>query len=45
MIVTQFAKKIKLFRSDFGGEYTSHKFQNFLITQGTQAQLSCPATP
>lgn len=45
MSLTQFDKRVKIFRSDSGGEYISHRVWNFLDTQGTKAQLSCSATP
>eukprot|EP00268_Persea_americana_P055142 TRINITY_DN6387_c0_g1_i1.p1 TRINITY_DN6387_c0_g1~~TRINITY_DN6387_c0_g1_i1.p1 ORF type:complete len:240 (-),score=23.48 TRINITY_DN6387_c0_g1_i1:1835-2554(-) len=44
MAGTQFDKKIKMLRSDSGGEYVSHKFRNFLADQGTIPQLSRLAT-
>jgi hypothetical protein len=42
MIHTQFSSPIKFFRSDSGGEYLSNKFCQFLTSEGTLAQLSCP---
>jgi hypothetical protein len=42
MIHTQFSSPIKIFRSDSGGEYLSNKFCQFLTSEGTLAQLSCP---
>jgi hypothetical protein len=42
MIHTQFSSPIKIFRSDSGGEYLSNKFHQFLTSEGTLAQLSCP---
>ena len=45
MVSTQFNTRIKIFRSDSGGEYISYKFRSYLTSQGTLAQLSCPATP
>jgi hypothetical protein len=42
MIHTQFTAPIKLFRSDSGGEYLSDTFREFLTSEGTLAQLSCP---
>ena len=45
MIKTQFSKTIKIFRSKSGGKYLSKPFLNFLKSQGTLPQLSCPDTP
>jgi len=42
MIHTQFFAPIKVFRSDSGGEYLSDTFRQFLASEGTLAQLSCP---
>jgi transposase InsO family protein len=42
MIHTQFSAPIKVFRSDSGGEYLSDTFRQFLASEGTLAQLSCP---
>ncbi|CAB4272913.1 unnamed protein product [Prunus armeniaca] len=45
MIQTQFSKTIKVFRSDSGGVYISTSFLDYLKSQGTTPQLSCPETP
>ena len=44
-VQTQFSTKIKILRSDNGGEYTSHLFQDFLQNHGIIHQRSCPSTP
>lgn len=44
-INTQFDKKIEIFQSDGGGEFTSTKLKNFLDQQGIVHQMSCPHTP
>ncbi|PKU86287.1 Retrovirus-related Pol polyprotein from transposon TNT 1-94 [Dendrobium catenatum] len=45
LISTQFKTTPKAFRSDGGGEYTSHEFNNLLQSHGILRQLSCPHTP
>jgi hypothetical protein len=42
MVHTQFSTSIKIFRSDSGGEYLSDLFRQFLVSEGTLPQLSCP---
>jgi hypothetical protein len=42
MVHTQFSTSIKIFRSDSGGEYLSDLFRQFLVSEGTLSQLSCP---
>ena len=42
---TQFSTKIKTFRFDGGGEYTSNAFKTYLSQQGIVHQVSCPYTP
>ena len=44
MIETQFAKRIKNFRSDNALEYTQYAFQAVLHSYGTVHQLTCPST-
>ena len=45
-MVTNFTeKKIKILRSDNGGEYRSKEFMNYLKEKGIQHQLSVPRTP
>ena len=44
-ITNQFNVKIKVFRSDNGGEYTSTAFKSHLAKHGISHQTSCPYTP
>lgn len=44
-VTNQFNAKIKVFRSDNGGEYTSNKFKEHLAKHGIIHQTSCPYTP
>ncbi|TYJ99632.1 gag/pol protein [Cucumis melo var. makuwa] len=39
------SKKIKILRSNRGGEYMDLRFQNYMIEHGIQSQLSAPGTP
>lgn len=45
MVATQFSLKIKTFRSDGGGEFTSNEFKSYLANHGISHQISCPHTP
>ena len=40
-----FERKIKIFQSDGGGEFTSIAFENHLSNHGIYHQFSCPHTP
>ena len=44
MVTNMTEKKIKILRSDNGGEYTSKEFSNYLKEKGIQHQLSVPRT-
>jgi hypothetical protein len=39
------SKKIKIFQSDGGGEFTSNQFKQFLTSHGIVHRISCPHTP
>ena len=45
MVTSMTEKKIKILRSDNGGEYTSKEFYNYLKEKGIQQQLSVPRAP
>ena len=45
MIETQFSSKIKTFRFDGGGEYTSSAFKSYLLQHCIIHQISCHYTP
>jgi hypothetical protein len=45
MIKNQFESKIKILRTDSGGEYLSNEFKQFLENEGILHQKSCPRTP
>ena len=45
MVATQFSLKIKTFRSDGEGEFTSNEFKSYLTNHGISQQISCPHTP
>lgn len=44
-VKTQFQKKIKIFRSDKGGEYIGKKFREFLVNEGIEIQCAASKTP
>ncbi|KAG7536932.1 Integrase catalytic core [Arabidopsis suecica] len=44
-VTNQFNAKIKVLRTDNGGEYTSHKLKEHLNKSGILHQTSCPYTP
>uniref|UniRef100_A0A2N9FCY2 Integrase catalytic domain-containing protein n=1 Tax=Fagus sylvatica TaxID=28930 RepID=A0A2N9FCY2_FAGSY len=45
MVCTQFNKKIKILRSDSGGEYIPKEFKAFLASEGVVHQYSCTEQP
>ena len=45
LVENQTGKKIKVLRSDNGGEYTSHAFDEFCRQEGINKQLIVPYTP
>ena len=45
MFENQFSSKIKIFRSDGIGEYTSNDFKTYLSQHGITHHLSCPHIP
>lgn len=45
MVETQYSRKIKVFRSDRGGEYMSREFQTLLETEGIIHNRTTPSTP
>ena len=38
-------RKIRTFRTDNGGEYTSSQFENYLKAEGIRHKLTVPKTP
>lgn len=44
-IENQLNKKIKVFQSDGGGEFTSNIFRKYLAENGITHHMSCPVTP
>ena len=45
LIENQLGKRIKILRTDNGGEYTSNVFEDYLKTLGIIHQTTCPYTP
>ena len=45
MVANQFSLKIKTFKSDGGGEFTSNEFKAYLSNHGIAHHISCPYTP
>lgn len=45
MVLTQFGKRIKIFRSDNGTEFTSKDFEEYFTSVGIIHEYSCPYTP
>jgi transposase InsO family protein len=45
LVENQTEKKIKILRSDNGGEYTSHEFDSYLKEHGIKHQKSAPYVP
>ncbi|RWR75576.1 Zinc finger, CCCH-type [Cinnamomum micranthum f. kanehirae] len=44
-VKTQFARKIRIFQSDGGGEFSDTRFGSFLLHKGIIHRKSCPHTP
>lgn len=44
-VENRFERKIKIFQSDGGGEFTSLEFEKHLTQCGFHYQFSCPTTP
>ena len=42
LVQTQYNSTIRILRSDNGGEYVNHVFQNFFKTHGIIHQTTCP---
>lgn len=45
LVEKQMSKKIKILRSDNGGEYTSNEFEQFLKDEGIRHECTVPKTP
>ena len=45
MVEKSSGMKVKVLRTDNGGEYTSKEFEQYLKKQGTQHELAVPKTP
>ena len=45
MLENQTGRRIKVLRSDNGGEYTSKEFDAFYFQEGIKEQLTVPDTP
>ena len=45
LVKNQTGKNIKVLRSDNGGEYTSHAFDEYCWQEGIKRQLTVPYTP
>lgn len=45
MVESEVGRKIKVFRTDRGGEFNSHEFNQFCETEGIRRHLTAPYTP
>ncbi|KAJ0609721.1 putative RNA-directed DNA polymerase [Helianthus annuus] len=45
LLLTQFKKRVKIFRSDNGTEFVNHQMSNFLKGKGILHQTTCAYTP
>ncbi len=45
MVEKSVGRKLKVFRTDNGGEYTSKEFEGYLTTEGVRHELTIPKTP
>ena len=45
LVENQSSKKLKILRTDGGGEYTSKKFESFCVENGVEHEVTAPYTP
>ena len=45
LVENQYERKIKVLRTDNGGEYTSTEFEDFLLKEGIRHETTVPKTP
>ena len=45
MVLTQFNKKIKIFKSDNGGEFVNNTLKEYFASNGLIHETSCVGTP
>ena len=45
LVENLYEKKIKVFRTDNGGEYTSREFESYLVEEGIHHEKTIPKTP
>ena len=45
MVEKSVGRKLKVLRTDSGGEYTSKEFEGYLMAEGVRHELTIPKTP